>query len=60
MSEERTSPAIPQIMLLVAFLVITAIGVVTVVVPELRDDAEETEDGDAATPEQAPEDEPEE
>lgn len=52
MSEERRSPWIAQVVLLVVFLAIGAIGVFTVLIPELSDAGEEAEA--AAVEDEAP------
>lgn len=61
MSEERSSPALPQAILLVLFLIVAGVGVITVIVPQLQDDSEETAPSAADhEPESEDEDEPDE
>lgn len=65
MSEEvaRRSPLTAQLLLLIAFFVIAGIGIATVVVPALTQDAEQTPTeatGAAPSDVQVPPDEPEE
>lgn len=52
---ERSSPLVPHALLWVGFLVILAIGVVTVFVPEITDDGTDEDDGGAPTEEVAAE-----
>lgn len=44
---ERTSPLLPNAFLWVGFLVVLAIGVVTVFIPEIEDDGSDEEGGAA-------------
>ncbi len=41
MTEARTSPVLPQVLLLIAFLAVAAVGVFTVILPELMADEPE-------------------
>ncbi|MEQ8461700.1 MAG: hypothetical protein RLO52_20345 [Sandaracinaceae bacterium] len=56
-AETRRSPWLTQVALLIAFLIVTAVGVFTVVVPELQDDADEEETAEESES-QAPADRP--
>lgn len=47
MSEARRSPLLAQVLLLVGFLVLTAAGVATVIVPSLWSEAASDDDGAA-------------
>jgi hypothetical protein len=48
MKEERSTPLVPQLVLLVGFILLAVAGIVTVVLPELA-----TEDGTKKTEEAA-------
>ncbi len=54
MTEPRRSPWLAQVILLVAFLAVAAIGVFTVVVPELTSDALPNTDAPAEAAPEAP------
>lgn len=56
-AETRRSPWLTQVALLIAFLIVAAVGVFTVVVPELQDDADEEETAEESESE-APVDRP--
>ena len=56
-AETRRSPWLTQVALLIAFLIVAAVGVFTVVVPELQDDADEEETAEESES-QAPADRP--
>ena len=63
MSEEvaRRSPFLAQVLLLIAFFAIAGIGIATVIVPALTQDApEEATEGAAGAPPDVPPDEPRE
>jgi hypothetical protein len=47
-TDDRRSPLVPHALLWVGFLVVVAIGVVTVFVPELQDDGSDAEDTEAS------------
>lgn len=62
MTDDRRSPLLPHALLWIGFLVVLAIGVVTVFVPEVQDDgtdeaaapAEESAEASIEAPEPAP------
>lgn len=56
MSEARTSPVLPQVLLLIAFLAVAAVGVFTVILPELTADEPEDDAPAGAAPAAADED----
>jgi hypothetical protein len=54
-TDERRSPLLPHALLWIGFLVVLAIGVVTVFVPEVQDDGTDEEAAPAEDGEVAPE-----
>lgn len=53
MTDDRSSPLLPHALLWVGFLVVLAIGVVTVFVPEVQDDG--SDEAETSAPAEEPE-----